>query len=90
MRYFYTATFFKLKSFISDITDIFERSGPGYSNLTTSLVNVSIKFQTLISEICQSFLLKKCEKFSHGKSFTDFFNKNFSVFGYKVVKHLRS
>ena len=33
--------------------------GPGCSNLTTSLVNVSLKFQTLISEIWQYFLLKK-------------------------------
>ena len=37
-------------------------TGPGCSKLTTSLVNVSLKFQTLISEICQYFLLKKCEK----------------------------
>ena len=28
-------------------------SGPGCSKLTTSLVNVSLKFQTLISQICQ-------------------------------------
>ena len=33
-------------------------SGPGCSKLTTSLVNVSLKFQTLISELCQYFLLK--------------------------------
>ena len=57
---------------------------PGCSKLTMSLVNVSLKFQTLISEICQNFLLNKCEKsFSHLYS-----TKNFSVFGYKVVKHL--
>ena len=36
--------------------------GPGCSKLTTSLVNVSLKFQTLIAEICQYVLLKKCEK----------------------------
>ena len=36
--------------------------GPGCSKLTTSLVNVSLKFQTLISQIRQYFLLKKCEK----------------------------
>ena len=30
-------------------------SGPGCSKLTTSLVDVSLKFQTLISEICQYF-----------------------------------
>ena len=35
------------------------RPGPGCSKLTTSLVNVSLKFQTLISQICQYFLLKK-------------------------------
>ena len=37
-------------------------TGPGCSKLTTSLVNVSLKFQTLISQKCQYFLLKKCEK----------------------------
>ena len=38
-------------------------SGPGCSKLTTSLVNVSLKFQTLISEIRQYFLLKKLLSF---------------------------
>ena len=38
------------------------RPGPGCSKLTTSLVNVSLKFKTLISQICQYFLLNKCEK----------------------------
>ena len=37
-------------------------SGPGRSKLTMSLVNVSLKFQTLICQIRQYFLLKKCEK----------------------------
>ena len=50
--------------------------GPGCSKLTTSLVNVSLKFQTLISEICQYFLLKKCEKLLQCKGFSKFFNKN--------------
>ena len=27
-------------------------TGPGYSKVTASLVNVSLKFQTLISNIC--------------------------------------
>ena len=36
--------------------------GPGCSKLTMSLVNISLKFQTLISKIHQYFLLKKCEK----------------------------
>ena len=35
------------------------QTGPGCSKLTTSLVNVLLKFQTLISEIRQYFLLKK-------------------------------
>ena len=51
----------------------------------TSFVNVSLKFQTLISEICQYFLLKKSAKASLILS-----TKNISVFGYKVVKHLTS
>ena len=37
------------------------KSGPGCSKLTTSLGNVSLKIQTLISQIRQYFLLKKCE-----------------------------
>ena len=62
--------------------------GPGCSKLTTSLVNISLNFQKLISLICQYFLLKNCEKllsFSH--FFNTFSTKNFSVFGYKVLKH---
>ena len=47
----------------------FKKTGPGCSKLMMSLVNVSLKFQTLISEICQYFLLEKC--FSH------FFNKKY-------------
>ena len=38
------------------------RTGAGCSKLTTALVNVSLKFQMLISQIRQYFLLKKCEK----------------------------
>ena len=65
--------------------------GPGCSKLTTSLVNVSLKFQTLISEIWQYFLLKKNVKsFCSAKAFLIFSTKNISVFGYKVVKHLTS
>ena len=65
-------------------------TGPGCSKLTTSLVNVSLKFQMLISQICQYFLLKKCEEFLHCKSVSHFFKKKFSVFGYKNAKHLTS
>ena len=57
----------------------------GCSKLTTSLVNVSLKFQKLISKMHQYFCWKNvCKSFSH------FFNKNISVFGYKVIKHLTS
>ena len=41
------------------------QAGPGCSKLTTSLVNVSLKLQTLIFEIRQYFLLKKREKLLH-------------------------
>ena len=57
-----------------------KKSGPGCSKLTTSLVNVSLKFQTLISEICHYFLLKKCEKLLQCKSFSHFFNKKYECF----------
>ena len=60
-------------------------SGPGCSKLTTSLVNVLLKFQTLISEICQSFLLKKCEKLLHSlQKLLSFFSNKISV--YLVIK----
>ena len=62
-------------------------SGPGCSKLTMSLVNVSLKFQTLISQIHQFFFVeKKREKFAS----LIFSTKNISVFGYRVVKHLTS
>ena len=43
---------------------------PGCSKLTTSLVNETLKIQMLISQICQYFLLKKCEKLS-GKTLNE-------------------
>ena len=54
--------------------------GPSCSKLTKSLVNVSLKFQTLISKICQYFLLKKCEKLLH----FSFFEQKISA--YLVIK----
>ena len=51
--------------------------GPSCSKLTTSLINEMLKFQTLISQICQFFLLKKCEKLLQCKSFSYFFNKKY-------------
>ena len=61
------------------------KSGPSCSKLTTSLVYVLLKLQMLISNICQYFLLKKCET---AKASLIFSIKNISAFGYKVVKHL--
>ena len=57
------------------------------SKLMMSLVNISLKFQFLISQIRQYFLLKKCEKLLH---FSFFQQKNIRVFDYKVVKHFTS
>ena len=55
--------------------------------------NVSLKFQALISQIRQHFLLKKCEKHCIPKASLIFSTKKkkkkkISVFVYKVVKHL--
>ena len=55
-------------------------SGPGCSKLTTLLVNVSLKFQTLISNIHQY----------SAKASLIFSTTNISVFGYKVLKHFTS
>ena len=55
-------------------------TGPGCSKLTMSLVNVSLKFQMLISLIHQYFLLKKCEKLL----LLTFFQQKISV--YLVIK----
>ena len=63
-----------------------ELPGPSCSKLMLLLVNVSLKFQTLISQICQSMYF--CRR--NLKSFSHFFNKKISVFGYTVVKHLIS
>ena len=62
-------------------------------NLTTSLVNVSLKFQTLISQICQYFLSKKCEKLLQCKSISHFYNKKFQyicILSCKTVNELTS
>ena len=63
-------------------------SGPGCPELMTSLVNVLLKFQTLISEILQYFLSKKCEKLLQCKSFSHFFNKKFQCIWLLILKHL--
>ena len=52
----------KSEETLCDIKSLNTESGPGCSKLTTLLVNVSLNFQKLIPQICQYFLLKKCEK----------------------------
>ena len=64
--------------------------GLGCSKLTTSLVNVSLKFQTLISQVCQYFLLKKCEELLQCKSFSHFSNKKYQCFWLSSRKSLKS
>ena len=65
-------------------------SGPSCSKLMPSLVNKTLKFQMLISQICQYFSLKNVRSFCGAKASLIFSTKNFSVYGYKVVKHLMS
>lgn len=55
--------------------------------LTTSLIYLSLKFQTFISEKHKYILLKRREKLL---SFARFLHKNISEFGYKGVKHFKS
>ena len=53
-------------------------------NVTTSLVNVSLKFQTLISQIHQYFCWKNMRSFSH------YFNKKFLCICLESGKTLKS
>ena len=62
---------------MADNSEILSASGSSCSKLTMSLVNVSLKFQMLISEIHQYFLLKKCEKLLQCKSFSHIFNQKY-------------
>ena len=60
------------------------RSGPSCSKLTTSLVNISLKFRTCISEICKYFFVEKTrEAFAVQKLFS-FFRQKISL--YLVIK----
>ena len=86
---------FRQKALENDIdpdqtAPIGSRSGPSCSKLTTSLVNVSLKFQMLISNIRQYFLLKKCEKLLQCKSFSHFFNKKYRCVWLQSHKTLKS
>ena len=66
------------------------KTRPSCSKLTTLLVKVLLKFQMLISQIGQYFLLKKFEKLLQCKSFSHFFNKKYQYTVQPVLsKHLR-
>ena len=67
-----------------------QQLGPGCSKLTTSLVNGSLKFPTLISQIHQYFCWKNVRGFWSAKASLIFSTKNITVFRNKVVKHLTS
>ena len=73
---YYSLDLHKRHTVCTKLTFFFKTDG--CSKLTTSLVNELLKFQMLISQIRQYL------NFSH------FCNKNISVFGYKVAKHLTS
>ena len=51
---------------------------------------ISYRFFKINISSMPIFLSKNCVKLLHCKSFFHFFNKNISVFDYKVVKHLTS
>ena len=54
---------------------------PSCSKLMTSLFNILLKFQMLISEICQYFfLLKRCEKLLLLQKLLSFFRQKISVY----------
>ena len=59
------------------------QTGPSCSKLMMSLVNVLLKFQTLVSEICQHFLFKNLRSFCITME-SLFFQQKISV--YFVIK----
>ena len=61
------------------------KSGPGRSKLTMSFVNVSLKFQTTVSENTPLFSVeKRVRSFCTAKASLIFFQqKEINVFGYK-------
>ena len=61
------------------------------TGLACSKLTMSLKFQMLISEMCQYFFVEKmCEAFAVQKLLSFFQQKNICVFSNKVVKHLTS
>ena len=85
----WTKSTFEVEVYLNLLITQSKFSGSGCSKLTLSLVNVLLKFQMLIYGIRQYFLLKqKSEKLLQASLI--FLTKIFSVFGYKVVKHVTS
>ena len=75
---------------MNNCSNNFNYPGAGCSKLTTSLVKVSLKFQTLISEVIQYFLLRECKRLLQCKSFSHFFNKKYQYIWLLSRKHLTS
>ena len=79
---------------------LYESTGGGCLKLMTSLVNVPLKFQMLISQISNVnisnmpiFFVEKCEKLLQCKSFSHFFNKKYqciSLSSCNTLKELTS
>ena len=63
---------------------VIETSGPGCSKLMTLLVNLTLKFQMLMSQIWQYFLLKKIREAFAVQKLLSFFQQKISV--YLVIK----
>ena len=68
-----------LISFFSVTLGSRSRTGPSCSKLTMSLVNETLKFQALISQICQYFLLKKMKEAFAVQKLLSFFQQKISV-----------
>ena len=60
----------------SDSIDLYQ-TGPGCSKLTTTLVNILLKFQKLISEMCQYLLLKKMKEAFALQKLLSFFQQKY-------------
>ena len=75
---------------VTEVVPVIEMLGAGCSKLMTSLVNISLQFQTLISEIRQYFVGKNVRSFRIAKASLIFSAKYISIIGYEVIKHLTS
>ena len=51
-----------------------------HTDIVSSRVNLSLKFQTLVSQICQYFCRKNLRSFCSAKAFFLFFQQKISVY----------